>query len=82
MTEAITLPRPEFALCKVGKWSLYRLKDGRLFAHRPSFRTYRKNLPYDHPELTLAWPSNSEDMDESVRKEFTITANEMAGGLT
>lgn len=79
---SITLPRPEFALCKVGKWSLYRLNSGKLVAHRPSFRTYRKTLPYDHPELLLDWPTTSEDMTDETRKEFAAVAAEMAGGLT
>ncbi len=78
----ITLPRPEFALCKLGKWSLYRLASGRLVAHRPAHETRRNNLPFQHPELIIDWPSTSEDMPEATRKEFGAVAEEMTGGLT
>jgi hypothetical protein len=77
-----TLPRPEFALCKIQKWSLYRLHDGRLVAHRPAHETRRKDGPFTHPELLLDWPTASEDIPDATRKEFAAVAHEMAGGLT
>ena len=82
MSDNITLPRPEFALCKIGKWSLYRLNDGRLFAHRPKFETRRKEGPFTHEELTLEWPTTTADMPEDTRREFAAVAAEMRGGLT
>lgn len=52
--EPVPLPRPEFALCKVGRWSLYRLSDGRLVAHRPSFETVRKGDVFRHEPKYIA----------------------------
>jgi hypothetical protein len=78
----ITLPRPEFALCKIAKRSLYRLHDGRLVAHRPAHETRRENMPFKHPEVFLDWPSSSDDIPEKTRREFAAVAAEMSGGLT
>lgn len=79
---SITLPRPEFALCKMGKWSLYRLTDGRFVAHRKQFETLRDGKPFLHEEKFIDWPSQCDDIPARTRLEFGHVAREMTVGLT
>ena len=68
--ESYSLPRPEFAICKVGRWSLYRTNSGQFIAHRPSFETVRKGDIYTHEPKYIVWPSAAEDVPEATRKTF------------
>ena len=79
--EPITLPRQEFALCKIRDWSLYRLFDGRLVAHRKAKETVRKGEVVKWDEKFIAWPSDADDIPEATRKEFNTAASEWQMGI-
>ena len=77
----LLLPRPEFALAKIGRWSLYRLTNGRLVAYRKGFSTTRGGELFMRPDLFIDWPSSIGDIPESTRLEFAAVVTEMRAGL-
>ncbi len=79
--QPVQLPRPEFALCKIQRWSLYRLHDGRFIAHRPGFETVRKGDIFKHDPMYIEWPSSADDVPEATRKEFDAAVSEWKAGV-
>ena len=74
-------PRPEFSLCKIGKWALYRLHDGRFVAHRQKYETVRKGTIFTHEPMYIEWPSSTQDVPEVTGQEFTKAMNEWKAGV-
>lgn len=79
--QPVQLPRAEFAICKVLRWSLYRLHDGRFVAHRPSFETVRQGNIFKHDAMFIEWPSAAEDVPEATRKTFDEAMTEWKAGV-
>ncbi len=79
--QPVQLPRPEFALCKIQKWSLYRLHDGRFVAHRPVFETLRDGKLFKHEPMFIEWPSSAGDVPEVTRQKFDEAVAEWKAGV-
>jgi hypothetical protein len=79
--QPVQLPRPEFALAKVGRWALY-FSHGKLYAYRMPFQTMRSGAPFEHEAKYLEWPSSSDDVPEVTRQIFNNAEAEWRRGIT
>lgn len=67
-----------FALAKRHPWHLCRRADGVIVAHRP-YREYANRV---QEEMTLEWPTDSSDIPEETRREFTAALAEWRAGVS
>jgi len=67
-----------FAIAKRHPWHLCRRADGVIVAHRP-FREYANRV---QTELTIEWPTDSNDIPEETRQEFAAALAEWRRGVS